>query len=676
MKLSKKAYAEILKKNDQLEDVRVKLKQEFMAIDDQIDQVVNSCQCWFITPQFQQKPVIINLWGMTGVGKTSLIKRFVELIGFDDQSITLDAGLVQSSSWELEDQLTEFEAKRKSDAVVIIFDEFQHAKIINEKNEEIDKHRTRLMWEIIDTGKYVFSTSKAKAWELKNAISKLELLLIAGVKVQKGIITSGIGLTKSFLEENELERNGYHVEPKKERKSRFLLPRHLQIIKILFPSTFINVEAVIKVIDQLNGEETIKYLKQLLEKAFKPKVIDCSKSLIFVMGNLDEAYSLSHSLETDISADTFNELTKKVNVKKIKEALQRRFRVEQIARLGNNHVIYPTFNNEGFTKLIDLSLGKVSTSFFNQTNIKLSFDANIKQLIYNEGVYPTLGTRPLLSTISNIVENRLPKLIFIKLRFGIVCDSIEMSFHDEEISIKYRHHAKLIHVAKDKIDLFLEKERKPLKNNRQAIVAVHESGHAVIYISLFRKIPIQIVTVTSDADSQGFMQVLDSTILTHENIRHEIATYLGGYWAEEMIFGREHITNGSEVDLKKATQKASRLVKSLGMGERLATYHIPDFNSNHLLPADKSCHLEIQQIMDESKQLVKQILEKERTLLLRLADHLSEHRRLGEEEIKEFVVKYAESQLLREQIDCSDDFHLAQLKLAVNQIDQLKLASA
>ena len=45
-------------------------------------------------------------------------------------------------------------------------------------------------------------------------------------------------------------------------------------------------------------------------------------------------------------------MTKKINVNHIKECLNLRFKPEQIARLGNNIIIYPSLNRKTYEKII------------------------------------------------------------------------------------------------------------------------------------------------------------------------------------------------------------------------------------------------------------------------------------------------------------------------------------
>ena len=72
---------------------------------------------------------------------------------------------------------------------------------------------------------------------------------------------------------------------------------------------------------------------------------DYSRLLIFVCGNLDEMYheTAQRVQDCDTDADIFHRLTRKLSLIDVKKALGERFKPEQIARLGNAHVIYPSF---------------------------------------------------------------------------------------------------------------------------------------------------------------------------------------------------------------------------------------------------------------------------------------------------------------------------------------------
>ncbi len=97
---------EFLEKRNLLEDARQILKSEFIGIDKIIDEVIESISSWYILSDIQEKPVVINLWGLTGVGKTSLVNRLVELIDFSNRFFKFDLGEKQGS-FSFRDSLSE-----------------------------------------------------------------------------------------------------------------------------------------------------------------------------------------------------------------------------------------------------------------------------------------------------------------------------------------------------------------------------------------------------------------------------------------------------------------------------------------------------------------------------------------------------------------------------------------
>jgi len=120
---------------------------------------------------------------------------------------------------------------------------------------------------------------------------------------------------------------------------------------------------------------------------------------------------MHESSDPDADADLFYEHSLKITIPKIKDALSRRFRMEQIGRLGNNHIIYPAFNKASYFKLIDMHLTKRIHYFKEEFDIDLVFDKTVHELMYKEGVFPSQGVRPLLSTFNTIIDSYISKII-------------------------------------------------------------------------------------------------------------------------------------------------------------------------------------------------------------------------------------------------------------------------
>ena len=146
-------------KMEKLSQVKAQLKKEFIGIDEVIDKVIESITSWYLIPEMNDRPVIVNLWGLTGTGKTSLVNRLIELLEIN-KYLYLDLGKSNVQGQSLYNnntvdsalsELSEFEKDVRS--YIFVLDEFQHAKTLDERRIEIDKPQSRSVWELLDSGK-------------------------------------------------------------------------------------------------------------------------------------------------------------------------------------------------------------------------------------------------------------------------------------------------------------------------------------------------------------------------------------------------------------------------------------------------------------------------------------------------------------------------------------------
>jgi len=73
-------HTEIIQRKQKLEHVKAEIKQRFLGLEEIIDEVISSMMPWYLFPGSQLRPTIINLWGLTGSGKTALVQCIVELL--------------------------------------------------------------------------------------------------------------------------------------------------------------------------------------------------------------------------------------------------------------------------------------------------------------------------------------------------------------------------------------------------------------------------------------------------------------------------------------------------------------------------------------------------------------------------------------------------------------------
>ena len=144
--------SDLLSKRERLVDDAIKtLKHEFIGIDDQIDSVMDNLRTWFLFPELQTRPLVVSLWGMSGVGKTSLVKRIAELLEIDKDMVYFNfAEIGECSSWEIENELEEKLSNEKSNRM-FVYDEFQYAATLDKHGDELTKKSgLKPFWELLD----------------------------------------------------------------------------------------------------------------------------------------------------------------------------------------------------------------------------------------------------------------------------------------------------------------------------------------------------------------------------------------------------------------------------------------------------------------------------------------------------------------------------------------------
>lgn len=159
MKLSEENRNVIIEKKEILEKLKVYLKEEFVGIDNIIDNVVDSMTPFYLFPESLKRPIVINLWGMTGTGKTSLIEKIVDFLKLKKSFLKFDIGEYAGSDDKLKKDLANKINKINDTNNIIIFDEFQLGRTISEDGREIDRNSLRPLWELLDTGViYTYNT--------------------------------------------------------------------------------------------------------------------------------------------------------------------------------------------------------------------------------------------------------------------------------------------------------------------------------------------------------------------------------------------------------------------------------------------------------------------------------------------------------------------------------------
>jgi len=109
-----------------LELLRVRLKEDFVGIDDIIDNLLDYIQVWYLMPEILTRPIIVCLWGMTGVGKTDLVRKMVQYLDFQERFAEVELGNSDNTTY-----FSSVSAILKANSItdnspsIVLFDEIQ-----------------------------------------------------------------------------------------------------------------------------------------------------------------------------------------------------------------------------------------------------------------------------------------------------------------------------------------------------------------------------------------------------------------------------------------------------------------------------------------------------------------------------------------------------------------------
>ena len=586
-----------------LQEARKILKEEFIGLDSIIDQVINSVSPWYITPEILTRPTVVSIWGMTGTGKSSVVRRLTELLSIKDDTLFFDCGVCTAERKDIIEEIsntfghddeeeTRSSKKNMGGNLVFVFDEFQYAKTMNENGEEVINASIRPIWELLDSG--IININDRYDWEFARLCEVLEDLepvvakfphfkIVDGKFTEKGdieAILDEVGF--SCYTERVALRNG-------ERRKNFgyngptPITDETKVEDPYEPLPIVDPERIRYFLKRANKRESglgRKMNEDLLNaKTFGEyyeilkgesvigrggKILDCTKSLVFVVGNLDEAYQVSKDMSADVDPDIFYDITKRVSVGDIKNALLRRFRPEQVARLGNNLIKYPTFKGEDFRKIIEAELEKNRLGFEKTIpGISIKIEDEIKDLIYHEGVFPSQGIRPLFSTIGMFLTPYFSEIVMKRENSSSVSIGVKdytSGFRCETVTIYLKFSDGRVIEYPTTLQLG---ELRDVKNRKKRYAAsVHEAGHAIVQAMMTGYAPSNIVSVSVDRGGfcDTYIKEQEGEIQSKRELECEIMVGLAGYYAEKIIFGEdrpEMILLGSSSDIEEVWEAFS-----------------------------------------------------------------------------------------------------------------------
>ena len=204
--------------------------------------------------------------------------------------------------------------------------------------------------------------------------------------------------------------------------------------------------------------------------------------------------------------------------------------------------------------------------------------------------------------------------------------------------------------AIDKVSIGLKKKSRKENKKELRLVAVHETGHALVAAYNPEHEPVNKITVVPRSHGVGgftqYREEEEKFIMTRKDMMNEIDSLLGGRAAEEIVLG--DISTGASNDIARATDIVKRMITDFGMSDKYKNVTLgkgvlgnrggePSLVREFSEETQNYVDEEIARIMNERYNYVLKLLGKHKGLIDFIANRLMEVETIEGKEFYEIV---------------------------------------
>ena len=206
--------------------------------------------------------------------------------------------------------------------------------------------------------------------------------------------------------------------------------------------------------------------------------------------------------------------------------------------------------------------------------------------------------------------------------------------------------------AKDKVMMGAERRSMVMTEEEKRKTAYHEGGHALVMLNVEGHEPLHKVTIIPRGRALGLTMWLperDKLAQTKTELDALMASMFGGRVAEELIYGKKHISTGAGNDIQQATNLARKMVMEFGFSDKLGPLRYEpnqeEIFLGHSVAQQKNISdetariidVEVRKIVEEGENTARNILTEKIEDLHKIAEGLLEFETLTADDIEELL---------------------------------------
>lgn len=199
--------------------------------------------------------------------------------------------------------------------------------------------------------------------------------------------------------------------------------------------------------------------------------------------------------------------------------------------------------------------------------------------------------------------------------------------------------------AKDKVMMGAERKSLAMNEEEKKLTAYHEAGHALVAMHEPESDPVHKATIVPRGRALGMVMRLpegDRYSFSLAKMKANLSVGMAGRVAEEVIFGKDYVTNGASGDIQQASRLARAMVDSWGLSDDVGmvdySENDPGYQQKRISGTTSALiEKEVRRLIDDGYQRAKQIITDNIDDLHKIAKALLEYEMLSGDDLKAIV---------------------------------------